>query len=632
MKIHIQYMVASFMHFYIVFALSNSAVARDNEDSINPLILCDGWFNDAVISLDGAWYAAANGEKVFIWKYDTHELVERISFPDAISDYLYFSPDNDRLLVSTDKRMYLKVLSTNQLIVLKEEPFTYNSTRNFHFSHDGQYLLTPSMDRQYVFAWDTHTGEVVHQYGPLENVVSAGFSLDKQTVLISNSNREIIFYDFQLEEAMSKKIVSHNAALCPDGNKYSVFVPIAFGQPYADIKLFNIEDDRLIYQFVYNLFERYRFSPDGRYQSIRNFHNLTIVDTDTGQELIGIEDHLTDEIANQTERITEVASQKEIYMDLRFGSILEFHDLHSGELISKNDGIRYSRYISIPNDGQFLATREFNQILIWDLETKTILNRIPIEKQDERIQVSPQGTFVTALDHNKNNLLLFDPIDGQLMRTLDLEPLYSFGTKEIVISNNERYAIPVIINATPYMIDLENGNRYWASDSHRNALTCAAFSPDNRTVLTGGKDHATILWDAITGAKIRTFSEHYDEVHDIRFFHERRLAIIGLKNHIAEVYDLDTSRKIAQFYGNSSFVDVSADDRHIVVGSYLWDFDNRRLTHAFPNNYEIQDVEFVPHRQAFVLTDNRRNVRIWDYSEFVETESKLDHWERLGDE
>ena len=66
----------------------------------------------------------------------------------------------------------------------------------------------------------------------------------------------------------------------------------------------------------------------------------------------------------------------------------------------------------------------------------------------------------------------------------------------------------------------------WADDRH--GLFCLAYSPDGKTVATGGTEPAVKLWDAATGELRGKLEGHTDQVHALAYSTDgRRLASAG---------------------------------------------------------------------------------------------------------
>src|SRR5690349_21514985 len=52
---------------------------------------------------------------------------------------------------------------------------------------------------------------------------------------------------------------------------------------------------------------------------------------------------------------------------------------------------------------------------------------------------------------------------------------------------------------------------------HGAEITSVDFSPNRRILASGGADDKVILWNALTGEKIRTLDGHTRQVEDITF-------------------------------------------------------------------------------------------------------------------
>jgi len=127
------------------------------------------------------------------------------------------------------------------------------------------------------------------------------------------------------------------------------------------------------------------------------------------------------------------------------------------------------------------------------------------------------------------------------------------------------------------------------------------FSPDGQKILSGGRGHATRLWDVSTGQLIHTFGEGEGErffVNSVAFSPDGQAALSGDDFKGLNLWDIKTGELIRTFIGHSgpiNSVAYSPDGQTILssgnywnnekqkyeVEMYLWKVNTGELIHAF---------------------------------------------------
>ena len=65
--------------------------------------------------------------------------------------------------------------------------------------------------------------------------------------------------------------------------------------------------------------------------------------------------------------------------------------------------------------------------------------------------------------------------------------------------------------------NVETGQLKVSFKGHTDAIKSVAFSPDDKTLLSGSADRTARLWDVVTGQELLTFKDHKFPVHLVAF-------------------------------------------------------------------------------------------------------------------
>jgi hypothetical protein len=97
-----------------------------------------------------------------------------------------------------------------------------------------------------------------------------------------------------------------------------------------------------------------------------------------------------------------------------------------------------------------------------------------------------------------------------------------------------------------------------------------AFSPDNRRVISGSADRTLKVWDAETGALIRTLTGHNNMVWSVAFSPDSRYIISGSNNNDIKIWEAESGRlirTITGLLGYASSLSYTPDGQRIMAGA-----------------------------------------------------------------
>ncbi len=73
-------------------------------------------------------------------------------------------------------------------------------------------------------------------------------------------------------------------------------------------------------------------------------------------------------------------------------------------------------------------------------------------------------------------------------------------------------------------------------------MSCLVFSPDGKTLVTGGVDGTIGLWTVATGKELANLAGHFDEVHALAFGLDGRLLASGGWDHAVRIWDVPSQK------------------------------------------------------------------------------------------
>ena len=157
--------------------------------------------------------------------------------------------------------------------------------------------------------------------------------------------------------------------------------------------------------------------------------------------------------------------------------------------------------------------------------------------------------------------------------------------------------------------------------SHADAVTCVAFSPDGKTVLTGSDDKTARLWDAATGQPIGQPLTHQGAVMAVAFSPDGKTVLTGSEDKTARLWDAATGQPLGQpmtHQGAVWAVAFSPDGKTVLTGSAdgtarLWDAaTGQPIGQPLRHQGAVWAVAFSPDGKTVLTGSEDKTARLWD--------------------
>jgi WD40 repeat protein len=156
---------------------------------------------------------------------------------------------------------------------------------------------------------------------------------------------------------------------------------------------------------------------------------------------------------------------------------------------------------------------------------------------------------------------------------------------------------------------------------HSNSVTSVAISPDGTRVLSGSEDKSIKLWDAVAGVFLRTLEGHSGTVQSVAFSPKGARILSGSEDKSIKLWDAATGALLRTFEGHSDTVQsvaFSPNGAHVLSSSLdgtmrLWDAASGGLVRIFEGHSSaIMSVAFSRDGAHALSGSQDDTMRLWD--------------------
>ncbi|MBV6443565.1 MAG: hypothetical protein DYG98_22690 [Haliscomenobacteraceae bacterium CHB4] len=192
--------------------------------------------------------------------------------------------------------------------------------------------------------------------------------------------------------------------------------------------------------------------------------------------------------------------------------------------------------------------------------------------------------------------------------------------KAVYSNNRNQYLTYYTPSAMLYGI---NGDSIQTFKGHSSIITTAAFSFDDRYLLTGSKDRTAKLWN-LQGTAIQTFIGHKSDVLSVAFSPDGKYILTGSMDSTAKLWN-SLGREILTFTGHNAeilSVAFSPDGKYVLTGSRdktakVWNLKGEAIRTFSSHNSPVKFVAYSPNGY-YALTVEANIARLW----FIHNEHK----------
>ncbi|MCK4662278.1 MAG: caspase family protein [Bacteroidales bacterium] len=157
---------------------------------------------------------------------------------------------------------------------------------------------------------------------------------------------------------------------------------------------------------------------------------------------------------------------------------------------------------------------------------------------------------------------------------------------------------------------------------HFKHVTCAAFSPDGKYIITGSYDNTIKLWNKENGKEIREFNKHTAKIRSVHFSSDGKYVLSASADNSAIIFDVLTAKPLKIFSIESDHLMkaiYSPDGKKVLTMNnrdemIVWDISTGNESGKFKKSFKsiINPLWFSPDGKKIICYSSYKEAKVFD--------------------